>query len=204
MSKKYNLLNHRFGKLLVVDRDMNSKGIPWKCICDCGNIVYIPSHRLTSGVTKSCGCANPDSHMLNLSGKTYGRLTALAYTGRKTDGNRGSAIWKCQCTCGNFCEVAAGALRSGSTQSCGCLLTESRSRAMKQMRKVRDKKYVCDTDIVGLLQEPRRNCSSGVVGINYDSSVKLWKAIIQFQKKRYYLGSSSNKDDVIKLRREAE
>lgn len=49
------LKGKRFGKLVVLDR-VDSK---WKCICDCGNIVYISRYDLLHGAIKSCGnCGN--------------------------------------------------------------------------------------------------------------------------------------------------
>lgn len=32
----------------------------WKCQCKCGNIIYLPTYKLTSGETKSCGCIRED------------------------------------------------------------------------------------------------------------------------------------------------
>lgn len=32
----------------------------WKCRCKCGKIVYLPTYKITSGETKSCGCIKND------------------------------------------------------------------------------------------------------------------------------------------------
>ena len=53
-------------------------------------------------------------------GKVYGYLTVLERAGSKD--NR--AMWLCQCKCGKQVEVAGKSLRSGHTQSCGCLGSE--------------------------------------------------------------------------------
>lgn len=52
------LSGQRFGRLLAVKKTGNriSGCIAWECICDCGNIVEIPSGYLSKGTTKSCGC----------------------------------------------------------------------------------------------------------------------------------------------------
>ena len=53
-----NLVGQRFTCLLVLEKVYNN-GIGtgyWKCLCDCGNITYVTTYRLTSGHTKSCGC----------------------------------------------------------------------------------------------------------------------------------------------------
>lgn len=54
---------------------------------------------------------------INEIGNTYGYLTVIERAGSKD--NR--AMWKCQCKCGNETIVAGKLLRSGHTQSCGCL-----------------------------------------------------------------------------------
>ena len=55
-----------------------------------------------------------------LTGKRFGRLTVIEYV-RTSEKNR-SAIWKCKCDCGLVVEVEAKSLKSGNTQSCGCLV----------------------------------------------------------------------------------
>jgi len=56
-TKKENLLNKKFGRLLVIEETESIKGYTvWKCQCDCGAIKIVRSHNLKSGDTKSCGC----------------------------------------------------------------------------------------------------------------------------------------------------
>lgn len=52
------LIDQRFGKLVVLGRSDNNKHerTTWKCICDCGNIKVIDGCSLTTGNTTSCGC----------------------------------------------------------------------------------------------------------------------------------------------------
>ena len=57
----------------------------------------------------------------DLTGKQFGRLTAIAPTAKRING---SVVWKCSCSCGADKEVSAHSLRDGNTQSCGCLQTE--------------------------------------------------------------------------------
>lgn len=54
-----NLVGKKFGKLTVVElleesNDFNRR--LYRCKCDCGNEVVIPSSSLTTGHTNSCGC----------------------------------------------------------------------------------------------------------------------------------------------------
>lgn len=58
--KKPNYLNlegQRFGQLVALEHIASTKHghAKWKCACDCGNITYVPTNKLTSGRTQSCG-----------------------------------------------------------------------------------------------------------------------------------------------------
>lgn len=58
MSQKNDLINQRFGRLLVlreVPRN-ETKRLSFECICDCGNFKIVASKELRNGHTKSCGC----------------------------------------------------------------------------------------------------------------------------------------------------
>lgn len=60
--------------------------------------------------------------IVNRIGHQYGRLTVLS-PAQKRPGRR-DAQWLCVCTCGTETIVGAQALRTGDTQSCGCLQRE--------------------------------------------------------------------------------
>lgn len=60
---------------------------------------------------------------LDLTGQTFGRLTAVGWTGESIRGI--GRVWRCVCECGRTTEVPASRLRYGSTQSCGCLQREN-------------------------------------------------------------------------------
>jgi len=53
---------------------------------------------------------------------TFGRLTVLRQDIRERRSTQ--AHWVCECSCGTLCIVAGNELRSGHTQSCGCLHLE--------------------------------------------------------------------------------
>jgi hypothetical protein len=61
------------------------------------------------------------THRLELTGQTFGRLTAIKFVGVD---DRGYALWECQCECGQTKIVKAVNLRLGVTRSCGCLQHE--------------------------------------------------------------------------------
>ncbi len=57
MPKHLNLINQRFGRLVVKSFNHRSKyHSHWLCICDCKNIKVIRGNDLKTGRTVSCGC----------------------------------------------------------------------------------------------------------------------------------------------------
>ena len=58
-TRSKDLIGQRFGKLTAVEKLNNSNRfnrILYRCDCDCGNTIIVPSGSLTSGHTRSCGC----------------------------------------------------------------------------------------------------------------------------------------------------
>ena len=113
------LVGQRFGRLTVIKRidrtTANKKSYYWLCQCDCGNFKEVPTINLTSGHTQSCGCLQLDTHLINITGQKFNKLTALYKDPQ--DGRK----WICQCECDNITSVNSYALRNGLTQSCGCI-----------------------------------------------------------------------------------
>jgi hypothetical protein len=75
-----------------------------------------------------------------LDGLTFGRLTVLRRSKRKSD-KCGNALWDCRCICGGSRSefmVRGSLLLNGMTQSCGCLRAE-RSREHNRLRGERNR-----------------------------------------------------------------
>lgn len=54
---RQNLLNKRFGKLLVTSfKESLNRACYWNCLCDCGKMTVVQSSHLNCGGTVSCGC----------------------------------------------------------------------------------------------------------------------------------------------------
>ncbi len=65
--RKSNLIGHQFEWLTVLEdsgKRTPRHEVVWKCICDCGNIAYYRTNKLTSGRAKSCGCKRYESKKL--------------------------------------------------------------------------------------------------------------------------------------------
>ena len=115
----------RHGIITVLEpteKRSGSGAVIWKCKCDCGKELEVPSNRLK--IIKSCGCERikkliEQNHKraLDLTNQKFGKLTALYPNG--TDNNR-SIIWHCKCECGNECDVSSHDLIQNHTTSCGC------------------------------------------------------------------------------------
>lgn len=118
--ERYNkLVGQRFGRLLVVSRTEKTAGekkIPiWLCKCDCGNYKEVPSYSLLNGHTQSCGCLIIDNKWVDITGKVFGKWTVLERD------SKDHKKWICKCECGTIKSVDGYSLRTGQTQSCGCI-----------------------------------------------------------------------------------
>ena len=59
--------------------------------------------------------------LIDLTGQIFGRLTVIQQGGFDKYRN---ALWLCKCTCGTEKIIVGTSLRSGNTNSCGCLRDE--------------------------------------------------------------------------------
>lgn len=63
MAKIKDIINKRFGRLIVIDLsiDRGNRGqIKYNCVCDCGNKHEVTGESLRSGRSRSCGCLSRD------------------------------------------------------------------------------------------------------------------------------------------------
>ncbi len=61
------------------------------------------------------------ARFVDITGQTFGRLTAMWASGRTTCGR---VHWLCACECGQYCIVRASSLKNSHTISCGCYHSE--------------------------------------------------------------------------------
>ena len=133
MSKALELTGKVFHYLTVLNKEPNRKGRTyWKCKCKCGKEIVVQGRSLTNGNTKSCGCYKSERtgeiKRINELGNKYGKLTVVQDAGSNSKGLR---YWFCKCECGTFVKVSGPQLRSGGTQSCGCLKSKGEEKIAK-------------------------------------------------------------------------
>lgn len=190
------LTGRRFGKLLCLEpteeRGANG-GVVWRCRCDCGNECLAVGTRLTQGYKKSCGrCGIPPPK--RFLGKRFGALTVTGYDGKRN----GTHYWRCLCDCGNETVVSQTNLRSGHTQSCGCL----QAQMFKKNLRLVDGTSV--TMIENRMRTTIKSNTSGYNGVYLNRKNGTWAAQITFKGKTYYLGSYRDIQDAVRARRRGE
>lgn len=62
----------------------------------------------------------------DITGQRFGRLVVLGISHRRRRSSRIVIVhWQCRCDCGTEANISTSDLRSGNTQSCGCLKRET-------------------------------------------------------------------------------
>lgn len=113
-SQRKDLINKRFGKLVVINQCFNKTYITenrifWNCLCDCGNKHTVSTSNLIKGAVVSCGCLKKltiiqnakkrkSCKFKNVVGIRYGSIVVIAYFGKIGHKHK----WYCKCDCGSF------------------------------------------------------------------------------------------------------
>jgi 5-methylcytosine-specific restriction endonuclease McrA len=71
---------------------------------------------------------------IDLSGEVFGRLTVIE---EHPERRWSQAVWRCRCECGADVVALSHLLRSGQTQSCGCLRVETTKARFAELRALR-------------------------------------------------------------------
>lgn len=141
---------------------------------------------------------------LNLINKEFGLLKVIEDTG-KSNKNK-SAIWKCECKCGEITYKTTENLTHDNCKSCGCL----RKSIMKEKGPERARNYIKETMVNGVhvpslnRDKANKNSKSGVKGVSWSKSKNKWVAQIYYQGKSIHLGRYTEIEDAIAARKAAE
>lgn len=90
------------------------------------------------------------SKVIDITGQRFGRLTVIGFD--KQDEFR-QYMWLCKCDCGNVVSIRGYSLRSGNTQSCGCIQKETNL-------KLRQTHGMTKTRIYNIWQSMKQRCST--------------------------------------------
>lgn len=92
---------------------------------------------------------------VDLTGLRFGRLEVVRYS--ETRGKR--AYWLCRCDCGNEKAISTSSLKTGHSNSCGCLfkeqLVERNFKHGLKSRKGKHKYYQTWADMIGRCYNPK-------------------------------------------------
>lgn len=218
MGKMIDITGQIFGKLTVIENagKLDGRRYFWKCQCECGNLIVKPGASLRSGNTKSCGCGKYDglkkyntqqtTDTLIMNGTKFGKLKVLEPIGYKPQykGASKNRMWyRCQCDCGNICEVSGNQLKNNHKTSCGCLGSIGE---LKIETLLKNNNYLYGKEVIlpELLQETKRALRFDFVIYNEDGTINR---IVEFDGRQHtqgpdteYWGHSSDTLKTIKER----
>ena len=69
--------------------------------------------------------------LIDLKGKTFGRLKVLERAGTYRQGWKSVPLWRCLCKCGKVKICRGDQLRQHKIRSCGCLRNEMASERLR-------------------------------------------------------------------------
>ena len=126
-------IGKKYGRLTIIkliDKTENGHNNRALCKCECGGFTETAINNLKNGHTKSCGCLQKEvmgySTSLDLRvGDRFGKLTVLEYIGTN---DRNRSKYKCICDCGATIETLGYLLTTGSTSSCGFLISKGEEK----------------------------------------------------------------------------
>lgn len=125
--EKYSyIIGTKINKWTALRFDHSRKKTDVICQCECGTIKPVNLQNLINNKSKDCGCGRKkklsEVRLNNLEGQRFGKLTVLELLPERNNLKR--CMYRCLCDCGNETIVAAVSLRTGHTQSCGCLVSK--------------------------------------------------------------------------------
>lgn len=86
-SRKLNITGQKFGFLTAIEPIKGgSKGVIWKCICDCGNYINASCANLRAGNIRSCGC------MQDIEKKEHTKIVWAKNGGQRLRSNNTSGV----------------------------------------------------------------------------------------------------------------
>lgn len=216
VGKAINIIGNRYGMLTVIERAddyilKNGKiKTRWKCLCDCGNEIIVMKNALSSGTTKSCGCLrnNINSHRLKKNNKyVLSGKHGIGYDSKNNEFYFDLEDYEKIKDCYWFVNEK-GYVMNSKNQSMHRLLCESFDVVDHVNHKKFDNRKCNLRDVTNqqnvMNSKLQVNNTSGITGVTWHKNDMKWQAQITLNGRCIYLGSYTNKDDAIKVRRDAE
>ncbi len=96
------------------------------------------------------------SKVIDITGEVFGRLTVLNYDYRKPSEQH---HWLCECSCENktIRSISSGSLKSGKSQSCGCILREKTIKRNTKHGMSKTKIYLAWKSMINRCENPITN-----------------------------------------------
>ncbi len=90
---------------------------------------------------------------VDVTGQKFGKLTAISFTGKKD--KNGHYIWEWQCECGNRILSPSSYVKSGNTNSCGCI----HSAQLAIRNQMNAKHHGADSRLYGVWRGMKQRCT---------------------------------------------
>lgn len=135
-------------------------------------------------------------------GEKYNKVTILDLAGKD---QRHNTLVKCKCDCGNEFITKLSTVKHNRCKSCGCSKKEYAKQRFKE-NIIHDETggYFSNTYVKVLNNKLRKNNTSGVRGVYFNTNAKKYHAQITIQGNKIHLGLYDNIEDAKNARLEAE
>lgn len=224
MCKRLDLTGQTFGRLTVIKRiedrvyQNGCKYVQWQCVCNCTgeNIKNATTLQLRSGNVKSCGCLQTESRFLQKKKNDF--VFHDGYVTMFTSGGYPFFV--------DVIDFKRVYEHCWNRDDKGYIFTRINGKTQKLHRfimgnpkgKLVDHKYgtatihdnrrynlrVATDSENNMNREIPSNNTSGVVGVSWNKNAQKWTAQIKINGKKIHLGTFADKDEAIRIRREAE
>lgn len=88
----------------------------------------------------------------DITDQPFGRLIVIRFAGQD---RRGLLLWLCRCSCGNTKTIRGSDLKSGKTQSCGCLKKESIGKRSVKHKMCNTPEYYSWSSMIQRCENPK-------------------------------------------------
>lgn len=233
MGRAIDLTGERFGRLVIIGYAFSKQGQRyWKCQCDCGNTeVYIPTSKLKSKHTKSCGCLLKQRSGIdhpNFKGNTYKDCDGYMI-GCDSKGNQFKIDTTDYESCKHYCWTTTTRASTKGKYFCSRMSRKSSyEHRIKMLHNFIWELHhgnipegflvdhfnqdpsdcrisnlrLADKSLNAINCGIRSNNASGITGVCRNKNG--WRAFINYKGKRIELGRRQNKTEAICLRLQAE